>query len=451
MNEVNAHGGVDRSRSQKVLAKMLPVALIFVVCFGAVAMHVSKYRHLGPLDEQAHLDYVNRVLDGHLPRLGDTVNTVTRRQVACRGLETPIGFGDHPNCKAYRTDKLLPEKGNSYEAGQPPIYYVVTATISRVMPGDDIDSIRRVGGLWLAGGAIALYLTLRRFKVGPSLAVLATLGLALSPPLLMAASSVSNDIAVWTFGAVGLWAVVGLMKVPELRYPHLLIGAAVGLVGALIKPSALLIIIAFAVIVALQQWWVGRWKWGLLLGGSLLAGAVVATGAWGLVVTNLQHRPIDEVTPWARYRISTLNIDQLFKQPLFYLVTPLKAFIPSAWRSDWILEVLIQVAIYVQIGLLILPFLGLWPKDRASRSIGLVYLGVVAISGPYYVVLYFVATHILYGADTRFAFGFIPLMAVVLVTWVPYLWQRWALAAFIALPAAWYLLLVSGAVTAAAR
>src|SRR5262249_3747487 len=112
-----------------------------------------------------------------------------------------------------------------------------------------------------------------------------------------------------------------------------------------------------------------------------------------------------------------------------------------------------QVTIYVQIGLLIIPVLALWPSDerRIGKAIGLSYLGTIAISGPYYVILYFVATHIIYGADARFAFGFVPMMAVVLAPWIPRVWQRWLLAALLALPAFWYLLLVSGALTARGR
>jgi hypothetical protein len=425
--------------------------VILAVCAGAVGLQVSKDRHLGPLDEQAHIDYVNRLLDGHLPALGQKLSKETRRQVACRGIESPAGFGDSTNCKQYRTDKMLPEQGYGYEAGQPPIYYAVTAALSKITPGDDVDSIRRTGALWLGLGAIGLYLTLRRLALGMTFSVVVSLGLALSPPLLVAASSVSNDIAVWSFGAFAVWAVVGLMKAPKLRYPHLLIGALVGIVGGLIKPSALLIVGALALGVVLQQWWAGRPKWGWLLGITMVAGALVATGGWGLVVTSLQQKPIDHIQPWARYRISHLDPLELLKQPLFLLVTTLHAFIPAAWRFDWVLALLIQIAVYVQIGLLLLPLLARWPLDRIHRSIGLSYSVVVAISGPYYVILYYVATHILYGADTRFAYGLIPMMAVVLATWVPQVWQRWLLAVVLALPGLWYLLLVSNAVTAAAR
>jgi hypothetical protein len=447
-----ADGGGRRSVGT-IARLVLPIVVVLVVCFAAVGLHVSKDRHLGPLDEQAHLDYINRLQHGHLPELGQKLSRETRHQVACRGLETPVGFGDHPNCHVYRTDAVLPEDGNAYEAGQPPIYYGVTAAIAKVMPGDDIDSIKRVGGLWLGVGAIFLYLALRKLGRGQAFSVLLTLALALSPPLVMGASSVGNDVAVWTFGAVGLWAVIGLMRVPALRWPHLLIGAAIGVAGGLTKPSALLITGAFAIAVVLQQWWVGRPRWGLMLAGALVAGAIAATGAWGLVVTSLQQRPIDHVAPWGRYRVSSLALGQLLKQPLFNLVTTLKAFIPVPWRYDWILEVVIQVAVYVQIGLLILPLLGRWPDDdrKIGRSVGLTYLAVIAVSGPYYVILYYVATHILYGADTRFAFGFIPMMAVVLATWVPHAWQRWVLAAVLALPAVWYMVLVSGAVTTTTR
>lgn len=434
----------------KITRKLLPAALVFVVCVIAVGWHVAEYRHLGPLDEQAHLDYVNRIGSGHLPELGQKLNRETRRQVACRGLETPVGFGDHPDCDKFRTDDSLPENANSYEAGQPPLYYAVTAIIGKVMPGDDVDSFRRVGGLWLGIGAVALFLTLRRLKVAEALAVVVTLVLALTPPLLFGASVVSNDIAVWTFGAIALFVVVVLMQQPTLRYPHLLIGAALGALGGFTKPSALLIIGALALCVVLQQWWAGRVKWGLLLGASMLAGAAAATGAWGIVVTSVQQRPIDEVMPWARYRVSQFNVDQLFRQPLFNLVSTYRAYIPASIRGDWVMDTLFQAAVYVQVGLLMLPVLVKWPEDP-SRSIGISYSVAVVISGPYYVALYYVATHILYAADTRFAFGLIPFLAVLLAVWVPNRWQRWSITGALALPVLWYWLLLSGAVNSAPR
>ena len=49
----------------------------------------------------------------------------------------------------------VPEHGNSYEAGQPPIYYAVTAVLSKIAPGDDIDSLRVGRGLaWAAQSAL---------------------------------------------------------------------------------------------------------------------------------------------------------------------------------------------------------------------------------------------------------------------------------------------------------
>ena len=438
----DAPGRTERPGPQVVKA-LLPVVVILVVCVAAVALHVSNYRRLGPIDEQAHLDYVNRVASGELPALGDKLSMETRREIACRGIETPAGFGDRLDCEAIRPVKTLPEDGNSYEAAQPPLYYAVTAALSRVTPGDDVDSIRRVGAFWLAVGGIALYFTLRRFKVGTIYALVLSLTLTLSPTLLAAASVVSDDTAVWTWGAVALLIVVTLLKGPPLRVPALIIAAAVGAIGGLVKPVTLLVVIALALAAILAQWWAGRPKWGFLFAGSLIVGATVTTGAWGLVVNHLRHVPLQSVQPWARYHVSSLDLAQLFKLPLFELVSVLGAYLPITWRGDWRLSVLIQTAIYVQVGILLLPLLSRTP-NRIGRSMGIAYLSVVAISGPYYVILYYVSTQILYGADNRFAFGLVPMMAVVLVAWVQPRWQRWTLAALLALPAIWYLVLVSG-------
>ncbi len=438
----DAPSGAPRPVGQVVRA-LVPVVVILVVCIAAVAIHVSNYRRLGPIDEQAHLDYVNRVASGELPALGDKLSRETRREISCRGIETPAGFGDHLDCHEIRSVKGLPEDGNSYEATQPPLYYAVTAALSRITPGDDVDSIRRVGAFWLAVGGIALYFTLRRFKVGTLYALALSLTLTLSPTLLAAASVVSDDIAVWTWGAVALLIVVTLLKGPPLRGPALFVAGAVGAVGGLIKPISLLIVVALALAAVLAQWWAGRPKWGFLFAGSLIVGALATTGVWGIVVNHLRHVPLQSVQPWARYHVSSLDLTELFKQPLFKLVSILGAYLPLARRGDWRLTALIQIAIYIQVGILLLPLLSRTP-NRIGRSMGTAYLAVVAVSGPYYVVLYYVSTQILYGADNRFAFGLVPIMAVVLVAWIQPRWQRWTLAALLALPAIWYLVLVSG-------
>ena len=44
-------------------------------------------------------------------------------------------------------------------------------------------------------------------------------------------------------------------------------------------------------------------------------------------------------------------------QPLFNFVSPYKAFIPHELRTDWILDWLFQGAVYLGVGLLLLPLL----------------------------------------------------------------------------------------------
>jgi hypothetical protein len=426
--------------------RVLPVALIVAVCVAASAYGVHEHRPLGPLDEQAHLDYMNRVLDGHWPKVGDKLDRTTLEQVACRGLETPSGFDELEDCAHPRTLDHVPEDGNSYEAGQPPIYYGVTALVSKVAPGDDVDSLRVVGGLWLAAGAVGLYCALRRLTLAMPFALVAAVTLALTPPLWFAASVVSNDIAVWTFGGLALWAVVWLMQAETLRPRHFAVAAGVGVAGALVKPTSLLVIAALGLAVVLQQSWAGRAKRGWYLAGTMVVAAGIATGAWGLVVTGISDRTLTDIEPWKRFHVSSLDLEQLFRRPLFNLVSPFKAFVPHAVRVDWVLDWLFQAAVFVGVGLVLLPLLARWPDDP-GRSIGISYTVAVLISGPYYVLLYYVSTHIVYGADSRFAFGLLPMAGVMLATWVPKSWQRWSLVGVLALPAVWYALLLGGAIT----
>jgi 4-amino-4-deoxy-L-arabinose transferase-like glycosyltransferase len=427
---------------------LLPIALIVIVCFVASAFHVANHKPLGPLDEQAHLDYVNRILDGQWPRVGDKLSGTTLEQVACRGLETPAGFGEREDCAHPRTLDHVPEEGNAYEAGQPPAYYVVTAWVSLFAPGDDIDSLRIVGGLWLGAGAIGLFLALRRLRIGLLFALAASLVLALTPPLWFASAVVSNDIAVWAFGGLALWAVVWLMQTEQPRWWHFAVAGAVGVAGGFTKPTTLLIVAAFALALVLQQTWSRRAKWGWYLAGTMVLGVVVATGIWGLVVTSISDKVLTDIEPWKRFHVESLDLQQLFRQPLFNLISPYKAFVSHDIRIDWILNWMFEAAVYVGVGLLFLPMLARWP-DGPGRPIGLAYSVAIAISGPYYVTLYFLSTSIVYGADSRFAFGFLPMAGIVLATWVPRAWQRWSLIGVLALPVLWYALLLGGAATPA--
>jgi 4-amino-4-deoxy-L-arabinose transferase-like glycosyltransferase len=429
---------------------VIPFVVIVGVCVGAVAWHVSEFRRLGPLDEQAHLDYVNRLRAGQLPEFGERLLRETRQQAACRSIEAPNGAVRKTTCADVLTNDDMPENGNSYEATQPPLYYLSTAALSAVMPGDDVDSIRLTGGLWLAAGAVGLYGALRRLRVARAFATAAALVLALSPPLLFAASVVGNDIGVWTFGGLALWAVVTLMQQRTLRAQHVAVAAVVGAVGALIKPTALLVVAALALAVLLQQRWSGRTRSGWLLAGALVGGAALATGAWALVMTSLQQRALDQVQPWARYQADSLDFDDLFRRPLFSFVSPYAGFVPHELRIDWVLDVLFQGAVYLGVGLLLLPLLAR-TTDREARAVGLAYLVAVLISGPYYVIFYFVTTNVDFGAETRFVYGLLPMLGVMLGVWVARAWQRWTVAALLTLPIVWYLLLLAGWVTPATR
>jgi hypothetical protein len=236
------------------------------------------------------------------------------------------------------------------------------------------------------------------------------------------------------------------MQAPELRPWHYAAAAGVGVVGALTKPTTLLIVGALALAVVLQQTWAGRARTGWYHAGAHVHGAGIATGLWGLVVTNLSDKTLTDIEPWKRFRVDSLDLQQLFRQPVFNLISPYKAFVSRSIRVDWVLNWLFEAAVYVGVGLLLLPLLARWPDDP-GRSIGISYAVAVVISGPYYVLLYYVSTHIVYGADSRFAFGLLPMAGVMLATWVPKSWQRWSLVGVLALPAVWYALLLGGAIT----
>ena len=57
----------------------------------------------------------------------------------------------------------------------------------------------------------------------------------------------------------------------------------------------------------------------------------MATGL-GLVVTSIQDRALTDIEPWKRFHVDSLELEQVFRQPLFNFISPYKAFVTHSIR-----------------------------------------------------------------------------------------------------------------------
>lgn len=171
---------MPRPRADVVLAGALLCALVVV----GVAT-VAKFRLFADVDERAHYAYVQEVAENQrLPRLDDQVPWEAEA----------IGAGTWPD-PAPGGAATRPFGGVSYEAFQPPLYYVVAAPVFAA-GGDHRDKVfvLRAFGLFLHLVAVALTAALARAVFGARW--LLPFGLALTvllwPGLVARSVTVSN-------------------------------------------------------------------------------------------------------------------------------------------------------------------------------------------------------------------------------------------------------------------
>ena len=124
-------------RRELVTWSLLWVAVAALV----VLPYAHTYRHLSPLDEMPHIDYLIKVRDGHLVRGGERMGQVALRAQACRGSDLDNYEG--PRCAKHVRARDFPFGGFNTAYPDPPAYYLVTAagaTVIDAVPGSTTSS-----------------------------------------------------------------------------------------------------------------------------------------------------------------------------------------------------------------------------------------------------------------------------------------------------------------------
>ena len=360
----------------------------------------ATYRQLGPLDEQAHLDYVNRIASRPPARSSATSSAVRPgAQVACRGLETPAGFGDHLDCRhATGPTRSCPRTGTRTRPTQPPL--VLRGHRGRSAGSCPATTSTRSGGsarCWLAVGA-------RRAlpHAAPARGRHGLRRSSLSLALRAHRRRCSGDgvggeqrhrgVDVRRVRAAGPWSVLHAATA-RCAYPQLLIGAAVGAVGGLDQAER-----------AARSWSRSRSRvapassggpagrsGGCCSARSLVVGALVGDrGVGARRHEPSSTRPLDQIAavgplPASRHARPRRAAQAAALQPRLDV---LEAYHPArAWRGDWVAR---RAApgrrSTCRSGCCCCPLLTRTAEPRSAARSGIAYLARRSlISGPYYV------------------------------------------------------------------
>ena len=282
-------------------AAALVCALVCVVApLTLVAVHIEHSPTFSVIDEQAHIDYVQRVADGSLPRLGQHLLPATDSLLRCIG--RPLFGFRVPACHG-ATRRTLNRFFHSvhtaqYEAQQPPLYYAVTAVLRWPMMHlvglGALPGTRLTGAIWLAAGLLLMWAAARIIGLDWRLTAAGVLLVAAAPNVVFAASSVGNDAAGVFAG--GLVAVLGAAAWRmQGRLPWWTFALA-GFAVALLKVSCALAVVPVSALLfatsmtgsarqpkSLTQRPRSAFAAWLSSGGALLAGALVGIVGWSIV------------------------------------------------------------------------------------------------------------------------------------------------------------------------
>jgi hypothetical protein len=269
-------------------------------------------------DEEQHLDVALAIRDERrLPHLDDELRPgiVTDIIASDRWKRLKIGRPDTTNVVT------LGMEGRSYEAYQPPLYYLLVAPIT-APAGDDARL-----ALWLARGvgpfllvalvAVTWQLGARWFPGAGSLAPGASaLTVAAVPAAAQAAGRVSNDLLAAVLVCAGVLALSTLLERPRLPLACL----AGGLAAAAILTKSHGAILIGVIVVALLLLW-RRHRLTLGIAAASLAPPIAALAGW---------------SAWNLSRYGTLDGSTAYLERYqTYQPLPWNLFLRTFWLNAW--------------------------------------------------------------------------------------------------------------------
>lgn len=258
-----------------------------------VSLQVHSNGKFSAFDEAAHLDYVERMSGGEIPRQGQKLLESSMREISCNGYQGE-SFDHLPDCSSPARAWSASMRWNQHEAQQPPTYYAITVPLRRIShfafgSDNDLRATRITSIGWLIVGLVMLWGAGRLMSLSPILLGAVLLILVSSPWILFLSATVSNDVTA--VPAAGLVALAGALV---YRYPERW-GAmpmfAAGFMASSLKTTNILATAAIATLLAVAAFneRLGhtppkeRARAWVRTGGALLGGALAATAIWAVV------------------------------------------------------------------------------------------------------------------------------------------------------------------------
>lgn len=244
MRRMTTDAALTWARGHRLLAVILAVELCVMVGFGLFIL--TSYSSVSPIDEGAHYDYVQSIAEDH--RLPEITDRIHREPLA-------LELGKFPDVSNRPKSGLL---GASYEAFQPPLYYILAAPVF-LIPVDHhltLYLLRGFGLLLLLLALVPFSLLIRdiagdRWPLG-----LAFGGLVfLLPAVLERAVLVSNIALEVPAGALFTWLVYRAHARGSLRW----LAAAGGALGVcMLTKFTLVFFVPVFVLAVLEYAWRNR-------------------------------------------------------------------------------------------------------------------------------------------------------------------------------------------------
>jgi hypothetical protein len=419
---------------------------LFVCVLAPSALVVLQIRDnpkFSPIDEAAHWDYVKRVAGGSVPRLGQTLESSSLRELSCRG--TDLTGLVVPKCSTpHLSARSFPGGGAQYEAQQPPTYYAMTVPLrwfgTDVLGMADLTATRAAGVLWLTVGLLLLWCAGRILDIEVPAVGAGILLLATAPVVIYQASIVSNDVPsilggslVAFLGALA-WKRPGRWTVPVL--------GVIAFVLVAIKTTQLFPIVIVATLFLLGAATEGAaWnprrprsnlkpvfsKW-MHDGGALLVGGAASAVIWILLNRWLSLIDPKQLATFDVLRTHPVSSALILREAMSLLGPTSDSFVSPGTLGDNLQFVLADLLRFVLIGG---ALAGLFVSPRRwFHWLGLITIPVL-IGGGY---LFGLGQRINFATDpglsARYALSVAPLLILTLVAAVQGRWVVRGLWAF---------------------
>jgi len=393
--------------------------------------HIARFTEMSPIDESRHVDYMVRLTDGHLVRLGDRVGQESMRIEACRGIELDDFLEPRCESREFRPRDFR-DLGYSNVTGHPPGYYAVTgfpASLVEAMglSGSILDPARLIGALWLVVGLVMVVRAGEILELDRLAVVATALAVVAAPGVLASASTVNPDAASVFAG--------GLVLLAAVQWERRRIRAwwVLGIVGAVVALLKMTNAVAVGIVVL---WFLARGcaRWRaqgardrtepdvdegrddarryLIGAAALFGGMLLATMLW-IVIASIRAtiEPLDipsnaqfykESFPWG------LTAD---RGNLFGLLPPLGDWFPSLLYRRGPMNVAVVTG-WLLIGVMLTSVLRFRISDRIAL-IGSACFAVLMSGGVVLMMLTWSVNQVVFAPVARYSLSAVPFLIVV--------------------------------------